>query len=539
MKRDDLLTEVVAGLRARSGFSLGLQETWRTGVEEITEDGYTFLGAAPDEQDSRRGVCGVGLLLSPLATSAWKAAGPDNLHNDLGPRIIAVRMMVEDANKQQLGIFQVAAYAPTSTAPREVQDAYEAALSEVIARRTPSDILIICADINASIGRGCLDGHNGYTAVGPHGIDHMNEAGRRLRSFLELHDLAALSTFFKKKHYGTWQHPRSKLQHHLDHIIVSRRDLKRFTDAGCCYGQLIDSDHSAVRCKLRFSARLRRKPADPRARVCKLDFAPLRERNERGVPENACVFAQKVVDRLDSDPCQSTYPALADALYQTAVENLSRTKPPGPRWFQASESVLLYSISDRNSAFHAYLRTPTPDTKRRYQQARAAAQYEVRRAKSAWIADMCSNVNEGWFGSSDGGKRAWDTIKILKAGLTPPRRPPQRRDGSIASSPEEIAEVFHQHFTDLYGRTPQWDPTVLDDMPQIPVSPDDGLPSDDEICRAIKKLHGTGPGNSGLHARLWQALELGGGIAGLDHIRQCIWTSGSTRKCQLPGSLAC
>ena len=136
--------------------------------------------------------------------------------------------------------------------------------------------------------------------------------------------------------------------------------------------------------------------------------------------------------------------------------------------------MLLYSISDRNSAFHAYLRTPTPDTKRRYQQARAAAQYEVRRAKSAWIADMCSNVNEGWFGSSDGGKRAWDTIKILKAGLTPPRRPPQSkmkgRDGSIASSPEEIAEVFHQHFTDLYGRTPQWDPTVLDDMPQIPVS---------------------------------------------------------------------
>ena len=84
---------------------MGLQETWRTGVEEITEDGYTFLGAAPDEQDSRRGVCGVGLLLSPLATSAWKAAGPDNLHNDLGPRIIAVRMVVEDANKQQLGIF--------------------------------------------------------------------------------------------------------------------------------------------------------------------------------------------------------------------------------------------------------------------------------------------------------------------------------------------------------------------------------------------------------------------------------------------------
>ena len=70
----------------------------------------------------------------------------------------------------------------------------------MLSRRQSGDIVIICADTNASIGRGCLGaGQNAdYGAVGPHGINFLNDSGRRLRSFMELHDLAALSSFFKK-----------------------------------------------------------------------------------------------------------------------------------------------------------------------------------------------------------------------------------------------------------------------------------------------------------------------------------------------------
>ena len=52
-----------------------------------------------------------------------------------------------------------------------------------------------------------------YASIGSNGIEYTNVVGRRLRSFLELRELVLLSTFFKKKYYGTWQHPRSKLQH--------------------------------------------------------------------------------------------------------------------------------------------------------------------------------------------------------------------------------------------------------------------------------------------------------------------------------------
>jgi hypothetical protein len=92
LKSNSKITELIDSMRRRNDFSLGLQKTWRVGKEEITEDNYTFLGYYGPNTQHGRGSCGVGIFLSPSATIAWKAAGPDNLHNDLGSRVIAIRM---------------------------------------------------------------------------------------------------------------------------------------------------------------------------------------------------------------------------------------------------------------------------------------------------------------------------------------------------------------------------------------------------------------------------------------------------------------
>ena len=359
LKTDSALTEAIDALRHRSGFSAGLQETWRTGLEEIEEDGFVFLGAAPAVQNGR-GSKGVGILLSPLAVAAWRAAGAV-VHNDVGPRVIAVRMEVEDSAGRKQGLFQVASYAPISTAPDTEKDEYETALACVLSRRQSGDIVIVCADTNASIGRGCLGGQNvNYGAVGSHGIDFLNDSGRRLRSFMELHDLAALSSFFKKPFYGTWLHPCSKLQKQLDHIMISRCDLKRFTDAGACCGQLIDSDHSAVFCKLRFTVRLRRK-LEPRAQLARLDTAPLLNQDQ------AVQFATDVVTSLGtSDASAVSYSTLAKAVEKTAAETLPKRERPAPLWFAAKEGVLRAVIANRNATFNAHQRQPTADAAARY-----------------------------------------------------------------------------------------------------------------------------------------------------------------------------
>ncbi|EOD30309.1 hypothetical protein EMIHUDRAFT_253735, partial [Emiliania huxleyi CCMP1516] len=503
LKTDSALTEAIDALRHRSGFSAGLQETWRTGLEEIEEDGFVFLGAAPAVQNGR-GSKGVGILLSPLAVAAWRAAGAV-VHNDVGPRVIAVRMEVEDSAGRKQGLFQVASYAPISTAPDTEKDEYETALACVLSRRQSGDIVIVCADTNASIGRGCLGGQNvNYGAVGSHGIDFLNDSGRRLRSFMELHDLAALSSFFKKPFYGTWLHPCSKLQKQLDHIMISRCDLKRFTDAGACCGQLIDSDHSAVFCKLRFTVRLRRK-LEPRAQLARLDTAPLLNQDQ------AVQFATDVVTSLGtSDASAVSYSTLAKAVEKTAAETLPKRERPAPLWFAAKEGVLRAVIANRNATFNAHQRQPTADAAAQYREARSRVQLEIRRAKSDWILGKCTAINDGICGAT-GSAAAWATVKVLKAGLAPPRRAPpakmKKADGSLADTPEENASVFADAFSQLYGREASFDPSVLDDLPQRPVAVGlDHVPSDDEIQLATSKLHATAPGPSGLHARLWQAL---------------------------------
>ena len=91
LKSHSALTKVIDSVIR--GFSLGLQETWRVGKEEFTENNNIFLGSRHGAQHGH-GLCGVCIRLSPIATAAWKASGPDSLHNDFGPRVIVVRMLV-------------------------------------------------------------------------------------------------------------------------------------------------------------------------------------------------------------------------------------------------------------------------------------------------------------------------------------------------------------------------------------------------------------------------------------------------------------
>ena len=48
----------------------------------------------------------------------------------------------------------------------------------------------------------------------------------------------------------------------------------------------------------------------------------------------------------------------------------------------------------------------------------------------------------------------------------------KKEDGSKCSTPEENAEVFRSHFEKLYGRTPTFDPTVIDLIEQNAMIPD-------------------------------------------------------------------
>ena len=167
-------------LGSRHVFAACLQETWRLGAEEFEQDGYIFLGVAPTQQ-TRRGSQGVAIALSRTAATAWRAAGSPAWRQS--PRVMAVRLLVADPRKSKspLGVLLANGYAPVSSASQAEWDAYYADIAAVLLHAQPGDVVLLSTDANASIGRGSLGGRDESTrragAVGPYGLEHMNDSG--------------------------------------------------------------------------------------------------------------------------------------------------------------------------------------------------------------------------------------------------------------------------------------------------------------------------------------------------------------------------
>ena len=189
--------------------------------------------------------------------------------------------------KNDVGIFLVSAYAPIGSADQSHWDDFMDKLDTCIARRLKGDIVVIGADTNSNMGvSNRRNTSNPMNSLGNCGLRHVNNAGLRFNTYLETNNMVALTTCFQKRSYGTWIHPRSKLPHQIDHFITSKSEFCRFTDAGVTE-PVIDSDHRAVMCKLRISARLKKR-STPRQKISKLDSS--RYRGERSYYPSAMKF---------------------------------------------------------------------------------------------------------------------------------------------------------------------------------------------------------------------------------------------------------
>ena len=72
----------------------------------------------------------------------------------------------------------------------------------------------------------------------------------------------------------------------------------------------------------------------------------------------------------------------------------------------------------------------------------------------------------------------------------------RRENSSITETYVDGVEVvFAKHFHQLYGRTPAFDPSIVDLLPQAPpFTGIEGPSTDDEIDKSVSHLHATSPG---------------------------------------------
>jgi exonuclease III len=144
--------ELFYTFKKRKLFCLCVQETWRSGRKCLENEGSMLLLAGLEENEMRtnREEQGVGIALSPEAVEAWERAGKV-LHDDLGGRLIAVRLLVKDHCGKEVGVFLVSAYCPVGNAEPELWEDFFERLRSCISRKETDGILLIGIDSNSSL----------------------------------------------------------------------------------------------------------------------------------------------------------------------------------------------------------------------------------------------------------------------------------------------------------------------------------------------------------------------------------------------------
>ena len=83
----------------------------------------------------------------------------------------------------------------------------------------------------------------------------------------------------------------------------------------------------------------------------------------------------------------------------------------------------------------------------------------------------------------------------------------KKPDGTKCTSPAKNAEVFRNHFSQLYEKQPTNRDSIYAQLNQLPIRPEmDDLPTDKEINLAIQQLNNLAAGASGIRAEIYKAL---------------------------------
>ena len=501
LKSEARLEEFFFSFRSRGLLAACVQETWRTGKDTLENDGCLLFLAGLKAMKGRRGEQGVGIALSQRGVASWKKAG-SVLHDDFGGRIIAVRLKLRDASGKWVCIFLVSAYCPVGSSDPDKWEIFLSQLDSCLARKVRGDVLLIGIDSNSSIGTMQRAENDLMTAVGPHGYNHLNHAGERLRTYLEVNGLTAATTYFKKNTYGTWIHPRSKKSHQIDHFITSKRDFCRLIDAGCSK-PLLDSDHLAIMCKLRIAARLKKRNITPRQKLLKLDTSELKDKGR------SAEFCNSVMEKFDNSAGDlDYYTRVSNAMEEAAKEILPNKPRAQPSWFAIAKEKLSKLIEERNSAMAVSFQHRTRSHTQRLRKARKNLKAAVTEAKNAWIKDKWNQLNKGHL--QKGTATCWQALGEIKKGLSKTAsaavKMMTKDDGTKCVSSEENSEVFRAHFDKLFDRAPDCTKD-FNSLPQLNTSIGImDVPDDKEIADACRSLKNKAPGDSGLKPQLWKTL---------------------------------
>ena len=465
-----------------------------------------------------KGRLGIGFLLSARAEKAYHRAG--GWHKHYGDRIFAIRLHWMDSKGKLVKFFLASAHAPTTNTPWTQRHDFYHLWQEMMAETASDEILVNGMDANAQLGvaprarvqHGRWEGECS-AVLGPYGLPRANPAGQEVLEICETHSLCAPMSFFRHRRYATWTHPRWRTQHHLDHWLIWRRDLKRVSDARVHAGTTLYSDHQSIVLDFRLARNLaQRKPA-------KRGLANTHHLKEPGTlhafRSHAVLHFQAAMEETNvplQHPTHPVFQAAKDAVTSAANHVLpSHDERRQPGWFCLGQAILLPLIQRRQRAeahWHSSTGTAKVHAAHTYAAARRALQAAVRKCKREWLTlhfeGIAPGAPPGFY---------WSHIKSLRAGFGSTRdagTDPFFLDchGTPTLNRLDSDHAMRQHWYSLYNQHPQVTSDTLHDIRQRPLRPElAALPSDAEIVAATRRARPKkAPGPNEIPVEFWKAL---------------------------------
>ena len=550
LRRPEAYDLLINYMRTHNIHVAAVQETWLPGTHVETNTGFTFVRHNAEGKPGKRG--GVAIVLDPLATAAWNRAGNDVEY--FSPRVMGVKLEFANDKGSNNIVRAFSAYAPTSGHDPVAHALFQDALADAHSWCAESDIVLLGGDFNASLGI-CRKTDVSYESVaatpsvGPHGIRHVNAAGRRLRAFAEMHALRAATTFFKsqkrrkkqdkvrprkrkrkhlpakaKRHtrhddsrFRTWIHPRSGNPFQLDHIFVNQSQARRVLAARVVRDDCarIGSDHRPVLLDLRLGkgSLTRPSPRAPSAQRSALRNAKVR---------TAFCEAIHAKAREEDRAAGTLFPSidvLAKAMIAAKDETLVVPPRKTPSWMGNYKMQILSASRVRDAAMSRV--EGCLHNSKRLRRARSklhAARRKLRKlvnqARSKWIEDVVDTkvrfVRSG--GAPLGAAEAWAGIKELRDGPTDTKKaavtPLYMADGkTLCKNDAERCKVFTDHFEKQLNQAESFDPTALEEIPQLEVLTEfDEVPTAEEVRVVFARAkNGKAAGPNSIAAEHWKA----------------------------------
>ena len=504
----DRKLDLLVGELKRYGISVaGIQETKWFGTDVWpAAKGFTFLHSGrplpANGEDAARNE-GVGIMLDPKATIAWKEAG--EVWEAVNSRLVTARLKWVGKGQRRHGrsntfMSIICAYAPTSRAPSGVKAHFCSDLQDTLDKIPQNDILVVLGDFNARVGVLKPDDDLWHGVIGRHGIDERNLAGEEFLQFCTVNQLTVMNTWFQKKevYFGTWLHPATKKEHMLDLIVMRAAQRACCRDVRVMRGANCWTDHKMVRVKLS----LKLPSISTRKDNKSIPFAVHELSTKRRRDEYMDCLEKSLQNRphCSERSAEENWIAIKSSIVSTAEKVIGRGRRKQPEWFEETADVLEPLIKAKNEAYAVCLTDNSPDKKRLFRQHQRAVKKAVDKAKEQWV---CRVAMEGEAAAKDGQAR-WRCIRRLQrahTGRRPIRPSAIRKDnGELTQGPSEVLDRWYQHFDTLLNVESEYSEEVLEGTTVLPPFTDlDNAPSEEELENALSKLkNGKAGGKNGI-----------------------------------------